>query len=124
MNHCSRFKIALIVALLLVAYSVGAEAPEFKVSMKIVENGVALSTPIMLVKDGADASISAGGDNPVSVGLRVNQHHGAQAHVLAKVETATNRISPELLVTKGEWASISVGELEFHVLVQAHAANK
>lgn len=124
MNQSNHFKTAFIVALLLVAFSAEAEAPAFKVSMKIVENGVALSTPVMLVKAGADASISVGGDNPVSVGLRVNQHHGAQAHVLAQVETATNRISPELLVTKGEWASISVGELEFHVLVQANAANK
>lgn len=124
MNHCSHFKTAFIVALLLVAFSVGAEAPAFKVSMRIVENGEELSTPLMLVKEGADASISVGGDNPVSVGLRVNQHHGEQAHVRAQVETKTNSMSPELLVTKGEWASLSVGELEFHVLVQAYAANK
>lgn len=124
MNHSVHFKTASIVALLLVAFSVAAEAPKFKVSMRIVENGVELSTPMILVEEGADASISLAGDNPVAVGLRVNRHGGEEAHVLAKVETATNRISPELLVTKGEWASISVGELEFHIMVQAYADKK
>lgn len=43
---------------------------------------------------------------------------------MAEVESGDHSISPELLIQKGEWASVSVGELEFHVRVQDHAANK
>ena len=115
---------AAISILLVASLNAVGEAPDFIVEMKIIDGGVEMATPRMLVKEGSAASMSLSGENSVAVGLVVNSSSESEAHIMAEVESGTNSISPELLVKKGEWASVSVGELEFQIRVQHHAANK
>lgn len=115
---------AVIAIFLFASLNAVSDTAEFLVEMKIIDAGVEMGTPRMLVKEGSEASMSISGENGVAVGLVVNSSSETEAHVMAEVESGPNSISPELLVNKGEWASVSVGELEFHVRVQHHAANK
>ena len=115
---------AVISIFLFASLSGVSDTSEFLVEMKIIDSGVELATPRMLVREGSEASMSLSGENGVAVGLLVNSASETEAHVMAEVESGDQSISPELLIQKGEWASISIGELEFHVRVQDHAANK
>lgn len=115
---------AAISVFLVASLNAVGDASDFLVEMKIIDAGVKVATPRMLVKEGSEASMSRSGENSVAVGLVVNSSSESEAHIMAEVESGTNSISPELLVKKGEWASVSVGELEFHIRVQHHAANR
>jgi hypothetical protein len=117
-------QIAAFSVFLLTSLNVVSDSSDFLVEMRIIDAGVERATPSMLVKEGSEASMSLSGDNSVAVRVVVNSFSEIEAHVMAEIESVTNSISPELLVKKGEWASVSVGELEFHVRVQHHAANK
>jgi hypothetical protein len=117
-------KAIIYTAFLMPPFAAVGEEPTFHVDMRIVENGVELATPRMLVKEGSEASISLAGENSVAIGLIVNRQSENEAYVLAEVKTPESQISPELLIQTGEWASVSVGELEFHILVEDHAAEK
>jgi hypothetical protein len=92
----------------------------FLVDMKILQDGAELATPSMLIKEGADASMSLAGDQPVALALTVTSAGESDAHILAEVETALGQMSPELLMRKDQWGSISTGGLEFHIRVQDH----
>lgn len=101
------------------------DSAQFLVNMKVVEAGAELAAPEMLVEEGSEASMSISGEQAlVAVGLIVNSQNEREAHVLAEIETPASQMSPELLVKKGQWASVSVGELEFHILVEDHAATE
>jgi hypothetical protein len=112
--------------LILMAASLPAlsESKLFLVDMKIVEDGVELATPRMVVKEGADASMSFTGEDPLTLGLIVNGAGDGEAHVLAEVETERGQMSPELLMQKDQWGSASTGGLEFHIRVQDRAADE
>lgn len=115
------FQFAMILSLFTFAY---AATPDYKVSMRVVENGEELASPSMLIEEGADASISLAGDHPVSIGLVVTEQGSDEFHLHTEIETSSNEISPELLVRQGEWASVAVDEFEFHVMVEDHAAGE
>jgi hypothetical protein len=115
---------AVISIFLFASLSAVSDTSEFLVEMKIIDAGVEMATPRMLVREGSEASMALPGENGVAVGLLVNGASETQAHVMAEVESGGHSLSPELLIQKGEWASVSVGELEFHIRVQDHAANK
>ena len=92
--------------------------------MKIIDSGNEIATPSMMIKEGEEGSLSISGENSVAVELVVNSANESEAHIIAEVESDQNTMFPELLVKKGQWASVSVGELEFHVRVEHLAANK
>jgi hypothetical protein len=124
MKHNANIRGLFLVAFFSIPFLAVAEVADIEINMRIVENGVELSAPRMLVKEGSEASISLSGENPLALGLVVNSLDENKAYVLVEVETAANQISPGLIMTKGEWASVSVGELELHILVKDHAANQ
>ena len=109
---------------LLASFGAISASPDFMVEMKIIDSGTEIATPQMLVKEGAAASVTLSGKGGVAVGLIVTSSGANEAHITAEVESDGHSMSPELLVRKGEWASVSVGELEFHLLVEKHAASK
>lgn len=108
---------ALFSIALFVSFSAISDSSDFLVEMKIIDKGVELSTPSMLVKEGAEASMSITGEDHIAVGLVVNSSNETEAHVMAEVDSGSNNMSSELWVRKGEWTSVAVGELEFHARV-------
>jgi len=115
---------AIVCVLLFLSTGALSDSPDFLVEMKIIDSGAEIATPRMMVKEGSEASMSLSGENAVSVGIVVNGHNENEAHVMAEVESGGKTMSPELLIQKGQWASVSVGELEFHIRVEHLAANK
>lgn len=115
---------AILSFLLLASYAAASDSPDFLIEMKIIDSGIEMATPSMMIKEGVEGSLSISGENGVAVGLVVNNANENEAHIIAEVESGKNTMSPELLVKKGQWASVSVGELEFHVRVEHLAANK
>lgn len=124
MKLITTIQAATLSFLLLSSYAVGSDSPDFLIEMKIIDSGTEVATPSMMIKQGAEASLSISGKNSVAVGLVVNSANENEAHIIAEVESGQNTMSPELLVRKGQWTSVSVGELEFHVRVEHLAANK
>lgn len=115
---------AVFSVLLLASCTACGDSPDFLVEMKIIESGTEIATPRMMVKEDSEASLSISGENSVAVGLIVNSANEHEAHVIAEIESAEHTMSPELLVKKGQWASVSVGELEFHLRVEHLGANR
>ncbi len=124
MKRNTKFFSFVLAALLSVPLFAAAKSPDFDVNMRIVENGVELATPRMLVAAGTDASMSMSGEKSLSIGLVVNSPNEGQVHVAATIETSANTMTPAIITNKGEWASISNGELEFHILVEDLAASE
>lgn len=105
-------------ALLLAAFGVASDTPDFLIEMKIIDSGTEMATPRMTVKEGEEASMSLSAKNAVSVALIVNSSSEHEVHVIAEISSGDNKMSPELWVRKREWASVSVGDLAFHVRVE------
>lgn len=124
MNFTRTAKLAAFLMLLTASVPALSDSKLFLVDMKIVEDGVELATPRMVVKAGSDASMSFTGENPVTLGLIVNRADEGKAHILAEVETSGGQMSPELLMRKDQWGSVSTAGLEFHIRVQDHVANE
>lgn len=96
-----------------------AAAQDLALTMRVVEHGETLFEPRMRVRAGEEASMVRGGEAaPVSIGLVVDHLDGDRAQVLARIETVERAIEPELVVRKGEWASVASDGLEFHILVE------
>lgn len=115
---------ALFSIFVLASQNAIGDTPDFLVEMKIVNAGVEMAAPSLMVKEGTEASLSRSGEDGVSIGLVVNNVSETEAHLIVEVESGANSISPDLFLRKGEWASVSSGDLAFHVRVQHHAANK
>lgn len=113
----------IFASLLLVTVGAIGASPDFLVEMKIVESGTEVATPRMIVKEGSGASMSISGENVIAVGLVVNASNESEVHIMAEIDAGESSMSPELLVEKGEWASVSVGDLEFHMRVERLASN-
>jgi len=124
MKLLTTIQAAILSVLLLASYAAASDLPDFLIEMKIIDSGTEIATPSMMIKEGAEGSLSISGENSVAVGLVVNSANENEAHIIAEVESGQNTMSPELLVKKGQWASVSVGELDFHVRVEHLAANK
>lgn len=126
MKHISRIKAFLAIILFLIPLAAFAESSELTVSMRIIEGGVERFTPSMVVREGEEASMSLSGEaeSALTIGLVASGLENDEAHVRADIETAENQLSPELVVSKGEWASVAVGGLEFHILVDDHAVDE
>jgi len=124
MKRPSMIKIAVFSIFLISSFNAVGETSEFLVEMRIVDGGVETLVPHMLVEEGTEASLSLSEENAVAVGLVVNRSGDADVHVLVEVESGSNRLSPELRVKKGEWASVSVGDFAFHVRIQHHLATQ
>lgn len=90
--------------------------------MRIMENGMEVAAPRMLVQEDAEASVALSGEVPAAVGLKIKGVNSDEVHVLAEIETESSSMSPELLIKKGAWASVTVGDFEFHVHVEDHTA--
>jgi len=124
MNLGRTIKSATSLILLAASLPALSDSKLFLVDMKIVDDGVQLATPRMVMKEGADASMSLTGADAVAIGVIVNESEAGEAHILAEVETAGGQMSPELLTQKDQWSSVSTGKLEFHIRVQDHVANE
>ncbi len=101
-----------------------SDSKMFVIDMKVIEDGVELATPRMLVKEGADASMGYSGKDAVAIGLIVSDAGAGETHILAEVETAGGQMSPELLMREDKWGSVTTGDLEFHIRVREHVANE
>lgn len=124
MKNKTTMRVAILSVLLLLSCGALGDSPDFLVDMKIIDSGEEIATPRMMVKEGSEASVSLSGDNAVAVGIIVNGQNENEAHVMAEVESGGKTMSPELLIQRGQWASVSVGELEFHVRVEHLSANQ
>ena len=122
MKPITIFQAVILSCFLLVSYTTFSNSPDFLVEMKIIDSGTEIGTPSMMIKEGAEGSLSISGENGFVVGLVVNSANEDKVHIIAEIESGQNAISPDLLVGIGQWASISVGALEFHVRVKHHAA--
>lgn len=115
----------ILIAFFLLPMVAAGESSELLVSMKLIENGAELAAPQMLVENSSTASISFSGENAaVAISVVVTSQDQGEAHVLAEIETSRGQMSPELLVRKGRWASVSIGALEFHILVEDHVIDE
>lgn len=124
MKLSTTIQFAIFSFLFLASYDAASNSPDFLIQMKIIDSGNEIATPSMMIKEGEEGSLSISGENSVAVELVVNSANESEAHIIAEVESDQNTMFPELLVKKGQWASVSVGELEFHVRVEHLAANK
>ena len=124
MKLSTTIQFAIFSFLFLASYDAASNSPDFLIQMKIIDSGNEIATPSMMIKEGEEGSLSISGENSVAVELVVNSANESEAHIIAEVESGQNTMFPELLVKKGQWASVSVGELEFHVRVEHLAANK
>ncbi len=122
MKTLIRFQAAIFSVLLLATFAVAGDSPDFLVEMKIIDSGNEVATPSMMIKEGAEGSLSRSGEGGFAVGLAASSADEGEVHVIAEVESGQNKMSPKLLVREGEWASVSVGELEFHLRVEQLAA--
>lgn len=104
--------------LMLTSFALASETPDFLVEMRIVDAGVEVAAPRIMIKEGVEGSMSTSGDDGIAVGLVVTSASENEAFIIAKVESGENSMSPELLIRKGQWASVSVADLEFHVRVE------
>ncbi|NBD95730.1 MAG: hypothetical protein GVY11_04545 [Gammaproteobacteria bacterium] len=120
MNVTQAVKSAALLILMAASLPALGDSKMFLVDMKILQDGAELATPSMLIKEGADASMSLTGEQPVALALTVTGAGESDAHILAEVETALGQMSPELLMRKDQWGSVSTGGLEFHIRVQDH----
>lgn len=118
MTSRTTIKSAIFAVLLLATFGVASDTPDFLIEMKIIDAGTEIATPRMKVREGEEASMRLSGQGTVAVGLIVNSANAQEAHVIAEVQAGDKRMSPELWVRKREWASVSVGELAFHVRVE------
>jgi hypothetical protein len=123
MKYTTTIPLALSILLLASLSGAVADSPDFLIEMKILESGEEIAAPRMMIAEGVEASTSLSGEDSVVVGLVVNSSSEGEAHVLAEVEANGSSLSPEILVNKGSWASVSVGSLEFQVRVQDLPAN-
>lgn len=114
----------LLAILLFIPAAVSAESPALALSMRIIENDSEIGQPSLVIKEGADASMSMSGEAGYDLELVVNSLEEGRARVRADIGTAENAMSSELVVNKGEWAAASEGDLKFHVLVRDHAATE
>lgn len=117
-------KFALALFLLIAAPGALGESPDLWVDMSIKDAAVEIASPRVLVEDGAEASVSVSGEQPVAVNLVVRSTSADQAHIRAEVKTSGRDFSPELVVRKGEWARVSAGSLELDIRVEDHSEFK
>jgi hypothetical protein len=114
---------ASLLFLFLASCDAFGSSPDFLVDMRIIDSGTEIATPRMMIKEGEAGSLSISGENSIAVGLIVSSANENEAHIVAEIESGQISMSPELLVVEGEWASVSVGELEFHVRIKRLDAN-
>ena len=115
--------ILVLSALAALLLSSASWAQDLALTMRVVEHGQTLVEPRMRVLAGEEASMVRGGEGVamVSIGVVVDHLDDDRARVVARIETAEQAIEPELVVRKGEWASVASDGLEFHILVEDFA---
>lgn len=85
MKQNAKLKTFILAAFFSIPFLAIAEEPDFEINMRIVKNGVELSTPSMLVKEGSEASISLSGENPVALRLVVSSSDENEVHSQSKL---------------------------------------
>ncbi|WP_376693082.1 hypothetical protein [Wenzhouxiangella sp. EGI_FJ10409] len=113
-----------ILSVLFLAFYATADSPDFLVEMRIMESGTEVASPQIMIKEGAEGSLSTSGESGVALGLVVNEVSEQEVHVMAEVESGQSAMSPELLIRTGQWASVSSGDMEFHLRVEHLAAGE
>jgi hypothetical protein len=118
MKRLNTIQAVCLSAMIGASCALASDTPDFLVEMRIVDSGVEVATPRIMIKEGVEGSMSISGDDGMAVGLVVTSASENEAFIIAKVESGENSMSPELLIQKGQWTSVSVADLEFHVRVE------
>lgn len=83
-----------------------------------------MATPQVMIEEGAEGSLSMSGESSVALGLIVNDVNDQEVHVIAEVESGQSAMYPEVLIRTGKWASVSTGDMGFHLRVERLSAGE
>ena len=119
------FILSILAGGLLTCLSVTAEElNQYVVAATIIEDGVVLGTPTLMVTPDEKTAVQVSGDQGYNLSLTLSPT--AEGHVLVQpvIVTRTNNISPSFLSELGKETHVRDNNLEFKVTVSAYAGDK
>ena len=119
------FILSILAGGLLTCLSVTAEElNQYVVATTIIEDGVVLGAPTLIVTPDEETAVQVSGDQGYNLSLTLSPT--ADGHVLVQpvIVTSTNNSSPSFLSELGKETHVHDNNLEFKVTVSAYAGDK